>query len=75
MIKSLKPPIILLLFMLSNLGYAQDKVLTTEDAIYMNRAIYPASVPQLQWVGDANYYAYAKANSMHKVGARNGTET
>mgnify|MGYP003967736891 FL=1 len=75
MIKSLQPPIILLLFMVSNLGFAQDKILTTEDAIYMNRAIYPASVPQLQWIGSTNYYAYAKANSIYKVGAKTGTET
>lgn len=54
---------------------AQDSLLTAEDAIYMNRAIYPVSVSQLQWVGQSNYYAYAKSNAIYKVGAKSGTET
>jgi len=54
---------------------AQDKLLTPEDAIYMNREIYPASIPQLQWVGQTNYYAYAKDDAIYKVGAKGGTET
>ncbi len=54
---------------------AQDKLLTLEDANYMNRELYPASVSQLQWIGQTNYYAYAKDNAIYKVGAKNGTET
>lgn len=54
---------------------AQDKLLTPEDATYMNRELYPVSVSQLQWIGQTNDYAYAKDNSIYKVGAKSGTET
>ncbi|MBC8320293.1 MAG: DPP IV N-terminal domain-containing protein [Bacteroidetes bacterium] len=54
---------------------AQEKLLTVEDAIYMNRDLYPASVSQLQWIGQTNYYAYAKDDAIYKVGAKSGTET
>ncbi len=54
---------------------AQEKLLTPEDAIYMNREIYPVSVPQLQWIGQSNDYAYAKDKAIYKVGAKGGTET
>ncbi|MFK5857260.1 MAG: DPP IV N-terminal domain-containing protein [Bacteroidota bacterium] len=54
---------------------AQEKLLTPEDAIYMNKDIYPASLSQLQWIGETNYYAYAKENTIYKVGAKGGTET
>lgn len=65
-----------LVFLLGSIFiYGQDKVLTAEDAIYMNRAIYPASVPQLQWLGDTDYYTYSKKDAIYKVGAKNGTET
>jgi len=54
---------------------AQEKLLTPEDAIYMNRELYPASISQLQWIGETNYYAYAKDNAIYKVRAKGGTET
>lgn len=54
---------------------AQDKLLTTKDAIYMNRAIMPARIPQLQWIGESDDYAFAKENSIYKVSAKRGTET
>ncbi len=53
----------------------QDKVLSANDAIYMNRDIYPVSVSQLQWIGSTSDYAYAKEKGIYKVGAKNGTET
>ncbi len=53
----------------------QDKVLSANDAIYMNRDIYPVSVSQLQWIGNTSDYAYAKEKGIYKVGAKNGTET
>jgi len=58
----------------SVISNAQDKVLTANDAIYMNRAIYPASVSQLQWLGNTSDYVYSKKNGIYKVGAKNGTE-
>ena len=54
---------------------AQEKLLTIEDASYMNKALFPSRVQQLQWIGDADYYAYAKDNSLYKVSAKRGTET
>jgi len=54
---------------------AQEKLLTPEDAIYMNREIYPASISQLQWIEQTNNYAYAKEDAIYKVGAKGGTET
>ncbi len=61
--------------MVNMISVAQDKVLTAEDAIYMNRELYPASVSQLQWIGESNNYAYASGNAIYKVGAKSGTET
>ncbi len=55
--------------------FAQQKRLTLEDATWMNRALFPASVPQLQWIGDRDEYAYAKENAIYKVTAKKGTET
>lgn len=71
----LKNSLALIIIASSLLLVAQEKLLTPEDAIYMNRALYPASVLQLQWIGQTNNYAFAKDNSIYKVGAKNGTET
>ncbi len=54
---------------------AQDKLLTIEDVSYMNRSLFPSSVPQLQWIGDTDFYAYQKDNAIYKVSAKKGTET
>jgi len=71
----LKISLVIVMISGSLLLFAQDSLLTAEDAIYMNRDIYPASISQLQWVGQTNYYAYAKEDAIYKVGAKNGTET
>ncbi len=73
----MKKPIItlfILLFVFLSIS-AQEKLLTLQDAIYMNRDIYPASIPQLQWIGDSDQYAFAKENAIYKVTAKRGTET
>lgn len=75
MIKTSKILLALTFMLVSLISVSQNKVLTAEDAIYMNRDIYPASVPQLQWIGDSDDYAYASGNAIYKVGARSGTET
>ncbi len=54
---------------------AQDKLLTIEDASYMNRSLFPARIAQLQWIGKTDQYAFTKNNSLYKVSARRGTET
>jgi len=71
-----KPIITLFIFSFIFLSIsAQDKLLSLQDAIYMNRDIYPASIPQLQWLGDSDQYAFAKENAIYKVTAKRGTET
>lgn len=54
---------------------AQDKLLTFEDITYQNPSLFPARVSQLQWLGDGDYYTYAKENAIYKVGAKRGTES
>jgi len=56
-------------------SFAQDKLLTLQDAIYMNREIYPARIPQIQWIGNSDNYAFARDNSFFKASAKSGTET
>ena len=53
---------------------AQDKMLTTEDAIWMNSKLYPVRVPQLKWIPATNDYVYAKENNLYKVSAKGGSE-
>ncbi|MBN3036262.1 MAG: DPP IV N-terminal domain-containing protein [Bacteroidales bacterium] len=45
-------PIIAVLFLLP--ATAQDKLLTLEDAVYMNPDIFPKSLRQLQWMGSSD---------------------
>ncbi|RLD88176.1 MAG: S9 family peptidase [Bacteroidetes bacterium] len=61
--------------LMSFTGIAQEKMLTVNDAIYMNPAVYPVRVPQLQWMPKSDDYVYAKQNSLYKVSARGGSET
>lgn len=63
------------MFLITTSVVAQDKVFTANDAIYMNRSLYPASISQLQWMKNTDNYAYAKDNGIYKVGAKSGTET
>ena len=53
---------------------AQDKMLTTEDAIWMNTKLYPVRVPQLKWMPTTNDYVYAKKGNLYKVSAKGGSE-
>ena len=48
-------------------SFAQDKLLTTKDAIYMNPEVYPARIPQIQWIGNSDDYAFAKDNSFFRL--------
>lgn len=58
-----------------HLAGAQDKLLTFEDITYQNPSLFPARVSQLQWMGEGDYYVYAKENAIYKVGAKRGTES
>jgi len=53
---------------------AQDKLLTADDAIYQNRALFPGRISQLQWIGQTDSYAFAKEESFYQVKAKKGTE-
>ncbi len=64
-----------LLFVAAQTVWAQDKMLTVEDAVYMNPKIYPVRVAQLKWIPGSDYYVYAKQNKLYKVSARGGSET
>ena len=55
--------------------FSQEKFLTIDDISYKNRSILPQRVPQLQWIGNSDYYAYSKENVIYKVQAKNGKET
>jgi dipeptidyl-peptidase-4 len=59
----------------ANILTAQDKLLTLDDINYRNRALFPDRIPQLQWIGNSDDYAFAKENAMYKVTAKRGTET
>jgi len=59
----------------SGISSAQEKLLTLDDINYRNREIFPDRIPQLQWIGDSDNYAFAKDNAIYKVRAKRGTET
>ena len=42
------------LFLLLNSAIAQEKFLTVEDATWMNRALFPKSMSNLQWMGNSD---------------------
>ncbi|PLW93261.1 MAG: S9 family peptidase [Marinilabiliales bacterium] len=58
----------------ANILPAQDKLLTLDDINYRNRALFPDRIPQLQWIGDSDDYAFAEENAIYKVTAKRGTE-
>ncbi|HEY9115174.1 MAG TPA: DPP IV N-terminal domain-containing protein [Bacteroidales bacterium] len=55
--------------------FSQEKLLTIDDISYKNRSIFPKRIPQLQWVGSSDSYAYAKENTVFQVIAKNGKES
>ena len=46
---------------------AQDKQLTLQDAVYMNRKVFPKRMNQLQWMGESNYFTYVANNKLIKA--------
>lgn len=61
----------LLLSLLFNALIAQNKQLTPEDAAWLNRDLFPESIQQLQWRGDADAYTFVAANSLIQKQAKN----
>ncbi len=63
---------LLLVFVIQ--GFAQKKELSVEDANYMNAALYPVRISNLNWMEKVDYYTYAKDNAIYVVTAKRGTE-
>lgn len=55
--------------------FSQEKLLTIDDISYKNRSIFPKRVPQLQWMGSSDVYAYAEENTVFQVVAKNGKQS
>ena len=67
----LKSLILISILSFSLFANSQDKQLTLKDAVYMNRAILPTRMSQLQWIGNTNDYSYVAKNSLIKGSAQN----
>lgn len=66
--------ILLLVIFISLQVFAQEKVLTVEDANFMNPALYPVRISQLNWMESSDYYTYEKEDAIFLVSAKRGTE-
>lgn len=66
--------IFLLVLFISIQVIAQKKELTVEDANFMNPALYPVRISQLNWMQSRDYYTYEKENTIFLVSAKRGTE-
>ncbi len=50
----------------------QQKMMTATDASWLNPALFPKRVPQLQWMGKTDNYVFLKKNTFYKVDAARG---
>jgi len=46
-------------------GYTQSKQLTLEDAVGLNREIYPKRINQLMWMGNSDKFSYVEENQLY----------
>lgn len=46
------------------MAFGQSKLLTLEDASYMNRSLFPSSMSNLLWRGDDNTFAFVDENCL-----------
>jgi len=67
----LKSLILVSILFVSLFANSQDKQLTLKDAVYMNRAVLPARMSQIQWMGNSNNFSYVAKNSLIKGSASN----
>lgn len=58
--------LIILGLALCPLAVISQKKLTLEDASGMNRAIFPAPVRNLQWIGSSDFFGYTESESFLK---------
>ena len=54
---------------------AQQKTMTAADASYLNPALFPKRVNQLQWLGKTDHYVFSKNDSLFKADALHGKTT
>lgn len=47
-------------------GFAQDKLLTLKDAVYLNPKVLPKQMRQLQWMGNSNDFSWVENNELIK---------
>jgi len=59
--------ILLSFLFFASFSYAQDKLLTFEDAIYMNRNILPKSLSNIQWQTDNQHFTYKAKNALLRM--------
>ena len=50
----------------------KQKMMSAADASWLNPALFPKRIPQLQWLGKTDYYVFAKKNSFFKADAARG---
>ena len=62
--KHLQLLISLIFISLVSISLAQDKMLTLEDAVYMNPDVLPKKMNQLQWMGKSNRYSYVEKDML-----------
>ncbi len=62
--------IFLLVLSISFQVFSQDEILTVEDANFINPALYPVRVSQLNWMESAEFYTYEKENTIFLVSAK-----
>ncbi|MCD4747491.1 MAG: S9 family peptidase [Bacteroidales bacterium] len=57
----------LVLFVVSSFfAFAQDKLLTLKDVVWMNPEIYPPSLQKLQWMGKSDNFVFIANNNLVK---------
>jgi len=66
--------VFILVLFISVQVFSQTKQLTVEDANYMNSALYPVRISQLNWMKNSDFYTYEKENAIFLVSAKRGTE-
>ena len=62
--KSAKLLFISVILLLSFHANSQDKLLTLEDAVYLNPDVLPKRMNQLMWMGESNHFSFVKDNEL-----------
>ena len=60
---------LVLLVLTGSILFAQEKQLTLEDAVYMNREIFPKRMNQLMWMGNTDELSFVENNALVRSSA------